>query len=89
MSNFRSVRAYNDNRGFAAPKLPFVNRHNRPGAVGRGYISISRLGTATNPLQRPVSGDELEPRVGLAGQHLAFEYQSESCRLDPLGCPIF
>ena len=30
MSNFRSVRAYNDNRGFAAPKLPFVNRHNRP-----------------------------------------------------------
>ena len=41
MSNFRSVRAYKVNRGFAAPKLPFVNRHNRPVADIRNMSRIA------------------------------------------------
>ena len=43
MSNFRSVRAYNNNRGFAAPKLPFVNRHNRPQAAARRMSRIAAV----------------------------------------------
>ena len=40
----------------------------RPQAVGRGYISISRSGTGSNPLEWPVYGDELGRPAGLTRQ---------------------